>query len=61
MLYRVKWEVDVDAKSPRDAAKQALRMQRDPESWATVFDVSRHDKYSRKCIDLGVPKEVRPK
>jgi hypothetical protein len=39
MEYRVTWEIDVHAKSPREAAREALRIQRDPESIATVFSV----------------------
>lgn len=38
--YRITWEVDIEAYSPEDAARQALSMQRDPESIATVFQVS---------------------
>ncbi len=37
--YRVIWEVDVWADSPRDAAAQAREMQLKPESVATCFDV----------------------
>jgi hypothetical protein len=37
--YRVKWEIDIYAKSPKAAAKKALKIQRDPKSTATVFDV----------------------
>lgn len=37
--YRVVWIVDVDAESVEDAAKQAQRMQRDPMSLATCFEV----------------------
>lgn len=38
--YRVKWEIDVfDVDSAEDAAREALRIQRDPASTATVFDV----------------------
>lgn len=36
--YRVVWEIDIDADSPREAAQRALEMQRDPESTALVFD-----------------------
>lgn len=39
MTYRVIWMIDVDAKSPQDAALEALKIQRDPESTATSFDV----------------------
>ena len=38
--YRVKWIVDVEAFSPTGAAFQALDMQRDHNSTATVFEVS---------------------
>jgi len=38
--YRVVWEIDVFADSPKDAAQKALQIQRDPESIATCFKVS---------------------
>lgn len=37
--YRVKWEIDIEADSPEEAAKEALKIQRDPDSVATIFDV----------------------
>ena len=37
--YKIVWEIDVIASSPEDAAKQALAIQRDPESHALVFHV----------------------
>lgn len=37
--YHVKWEIEVDATSPENAALEALRIQRDQRSIATVFDV----------------------
>jgi hypothetical protein len=40
MMYRVRWEIDLDANSTEEAAKKALAIQRDPESIGTVFDVS---------------------
>lgn len=39
MEYRVHWEIDVEAESPTAAARQALTIQRDPNSTANVFDV----------------------
>ncbi len=39
MKYRVKWELDVEADSPEQAAHKALEVQRDPESMAAVFEV----------------------
>jgi flavin-binding protein dodecin len=38
--YRVIWTVDVDAKSPEEAARLALAMQRDRSSIALVFEVT---------------------
>jgi hypothetical protein len=39
MEYRVKWEIDIEAKNPEEAAKKALEIQRDPKSIATYFSV----------------------
>jgi len=38
-MYKVRWEIDVDARSHREAAREALKIQRDPGSIATVFEV----------------------
>lgn len=37
--YLVSWEIEIDAENPREAAKQALAIQRDPNSLSTVFEV----------------------
>lgn len=37
--YRVLWEIDIEASSPREAAEKALAIHRKPDSIATVFDV----------------------
>ena len=37
--YNVMWEIEIWAATPRQAAKLALAIQRDPASTATVFDV----------------------
>ena len=37
--FCVMWEIDIEADSPEEAAIKALGIQRDPTSWATVFDV----------------------
>lgn len=39
MEYYVSWDIVVEANSPREAAEIAQRIQRDPESVATVFQV----------------------
>ena len=35
--YHVRWEIELNAGSPREAAEKALAIQRDPDS---VFDVT---------------------
>jgi len=38
--YRVVWAIDIQAESHEDAARKALEIHRDPDSTATVFDVT---------------------
>ncbi len=38
-LYRVRWEIDIEASNAPEAATKALAIQRDPGSIAAVFDV----------------------
>lgn len=54
--FKVIWEVDLDATNPREAAKLALAMQRDPNSIATFFSVYPEDEED-DCfnIDLDEP------
>jgi hypothetical protein len=50
--YLVVWEIDVfDVENPREAAKQAMEIQHDPTSVATVFDVFDEDG-NKTHIDL---------
>lgn len=37
--YEVVWRMNIDADSPQEAAEEALRIHRDPESIAVVFEV----------------------
>ena len=53
MQYRVVWEIDLDAESVEDAARQALEIQRDPESIATCFIVIDENGNYRK-IDIDI-------
>ncbi|MHB1826798.1 MAG: hypothetical protein ACYCV6_03770 [Steroidobacteraceae bacterium] len=39
MQFRVSWVIDIEADSAEAAAREALRIQRDPQSIATVFTV----------------------
>jgi hypothetical protein len=48
--YLVRWEIDIEADSPQQAAAQALAIQRDRHAIATVFDV--HEK-----LVCGLPAE----
>ena len=37
--YYVEWSIELKADTPKQAAEKALQIQRDPESFSTVFDV----------------------
>jgi hypothetical protein len=39
-LYRVRWEIEVEAETPREAAEQARHYQTKPGTTATVFAVA---------------------
>jgi hypothetical protein len=45
--YTVVWRINIEADSPREAAMEALRIHRKPDSIATVFEVDGQE------IDLG--------
>ncbi len=52
-MYLVIWEINIEADTPEDAAKEALRIQRNPESIATVFRViADNGQGSEKTVDL---------
>ena len=53
-MYRVVWEIDIEADSPVLAAKEALLTQRDPTSTATVFVVSEHGSYGSKSEEIDL-------
>lgn len=56
--YKVIWEIDVEARSYVEAAKEALKIQRDPDSTATFFEVIEHGSGDSETVDvdLGKPK-----
>lgn len=60
MEYRVTWEIDVDAGSFREAAEEALRIQRDPNSTATVFTIN-HEDGETKTVDLSTKTKTQPR
>ena len=51
--YCIKWEINLSAKSFKDAAKQALKIHRNPESIATYFIVKRWSDGKQKGVDLN--------
>jgi hypothetical protein len=53
--YRVKWEIDITARSPRAAAREALRIQRSISD-AVVFIVKAHKKRPQ-TIDLALAED----
>lgn len=54
--YIVRWEIDIEAENPQNAARQALAIHRNPESIATVFIVE--DKANKDTISVDVQEEV---
>lgn len=63
MEYRVIWMIDIEAGSPQEAAAEALKIQRDPDSIATSFDVVIPPKYPEVeakivTVDLEEASEV---
>ena len=51
MDYRVTWTIDIEARSPKEAARTALEIHRDPSSLATHFTVADANGKSQE-IDL---------
>lgn len=64
MEYRVRWEIDLFANSSLDAAEQALRIQRDPESQAVSFEIEgadgrKHEVDLSKFMETGTSADYR--
>ena len=54
--YKIAWFIDVEATSPLAAAREALVIQRDPESVATIFTVQDAD--GSICVDADTGDEL---
>ena len=50
--FKVTWEIELYAESAEDAARAALKIQRDPDSSATVFNVENVKTKEIEEIDL---------
>ena len=57
--YHVMWEIEIEADSHHEAAREALKIHRDPESTATVFYVHAKGETRRKFIDLTPEQDWR--
>ena len=52
--YLVTWQIEIEADSAEEAAQEALKIQRDPESIANVFTVS--DGETEQVVDFWTDK-----
>ncbi len=52
MQYEVRWTIDIEADNPKDAAKEALEIQRDKGSEAIYFIVMEQATGNEVNIDL---------
>ena len=50
--YRVVWEIEITAQNPEQAAKEAVRIQRDPHSEALAFYVEGNGWTDSTFVDL---------
>lgn len=51
-MFRVVWEIEIDAETAVLAARKALAIHRNPESIATVFDITDENGQTVR-VDLG--------
>lgn len=58
--YKIIWEIELDADSPLEAARQALEIHRDKESSAVVFDVGDELGECTRVDLLDAPEEPIP-
>jgi hypothetical protein len=52
MNYLVQWEIDSDANTPLEAAREAFLQMQDPKTTATFFTVINKDTGEKTDIDL---------
>jgi hypothetical protein len=57
-LYRVRWEIEVEAETPLAAAQKARHYQTKPGTFATVFEVAEIHPYAIRRY--GDPRIDRP-
>ena len=54
-LYRVKWEIDIDAESYEEAAEQAWEIMKEQENEASFLDLQNHEEENPKTITIFMP------
>ncbi|MBD3262030.1 MAG: hypothetical protein GF334_10270 [Candidatus Altiarchaeales archaeon] len=52
MQYRVIWEIKINANTPEEAAWEALRIHRDPDSESLFFTVEKMSTGEKFDVDL---------
>ena len=52
-LYQVSWIIELAAESPEEATREALEIQRDPDSVSTFFLVTNLDTDKITLIDMA--------
>lgn len=55
--FQVSWEIEVMAYSAMEAAEKALKIQRDPESLATVFSVKVSGQENAETVDVQLKEQ----
>lgn len=59
-LYRVRWEIEVEAATPREAAEKARVHQTKPGTTATVFEVAEVRPYAVSRYGPSVTIDLTP-
>jgi hypothetical protein len=59
-LYRVGWEIEIEAETPRDAAEKARHYQVKPGTIATVFEVAEVHPYAVRRTGDPVTFDLTP-
>jgi len=51
--FMVVWRIEIEAETPEEAAREALKIQRDPTSQTTHFEVSWREANIDKLGEIG--------
>jgi len=59
--YFIEWTIDLEASTPEEAAREALKIMRDPESAATCFKVYDEDGNPVQIDLTRIDEEAQPR